>query len=82
MYYFNIITILLIISRSSRQIQAGEVDNYQVKPIKINGLFLSNSIQEIRKKEKAEDKKIWGKKPQIVKLPVKCEGPPKNTNIA
>ena len=35
------------------------------------------SVQEIRKKEKADDKKFWGKKPQIVKLPVKCEGPPK-----
>ena len=35
-----------------------------------------DAVQEIRGQSKAVNKKFWGEKPQIVELPVKCEGVP------
>ena len=39
----------------------------------------NDTIQQIRKNSQAKDNKFWGKKPQVIKLPVKCEGPPNKT---
>ena len=33
-----------------------------------------DTVQEIRKTNKAKDKKFWGGEPQVVPLPFKCEG--------